>query len=74
MGSSILKATTLIALAASLTTVVAAPPACLLACVAQVEKKSTECSGLNDIECICSNESTAIEKCLDSACPSDVAS
>lgn len=62
------RITTLVALASTLTSVVAAPPACLLACVAQVEKES-DCSGLNDLNCICSTLTSDIEECLESACP-----
>ncbi|SSD61333.1 uncharacterized protein SCODWIG_03094 [Saccharomycodes ludwigii] len=49
--------------------VVATPPACLLACVAQVNKQSTECSSLNDASCICDKESSSIQSCLKSICP-----
>lgn len=49
-------------------TVVAAPPACLLACVAQVTRQS-DCSGLNDLSCICSSEYSNVEECLNDICP-----
>ncbi|KAK5780376.1 Ccw14p PWA37_002663 [Arxiozyma heterogenica] len=49
--------------------VLATPPACLLACVAQVTKSSSSCNALNDVTCICSNEGASIKSCLDSICP-----
>lgn len=63
-----LKLTTIAALAASVSLVLATPPACLLACVAQVEKNS-KCSSLADLECICTSIGEEVEKCLDSQCP-----
>mmetsp|Transcript_6072 Transcript_6072/g.5995 ORF Transcript_6072/g.5995 Transcript_6072/m.5995 type:complete len:231 (+) Transcript_6072:73-765(+) len=68
MPSSMLKISTLVALASYISTTLAAPPACLLACVAQVEKKS-DCTGLNDLSCICSSNGSDVKKCLDSVCP-----
>lgn len=68
MPSSMLKITTLVALASYISTTLAAPPACLLACVAQVEKKS-DCTGLNDLSCICSSKGSDVKKCLDDICP-----
>ncbi|KAK6458405.1 uncharacterized protein RJT20DRAFT_31416 [Scheffersomyces xylosifermentans] len=68
--ASFLKLSALIALAATLQTAVATPPACLLACVAQVEKASS-CNGLNDLSCICSNDASKIEACLKDICPND---
>ncbi|KAG7192434.1 uncharacterized protein KQ657_001835 [Scheffersomyces spartinae] len=62
------KLTTLVALASVATTVLATPPACLLACVSKVEQDS-KCSGLNDLSCICGDNSSAVEKCLKSICP-----
>ncbi|CAG60007.1 SSR1 [Nakaseomyces glabratus] len=49
--------------------VLATPPACLLACVAQVSKQSSQCHTLNQVGCFCENENTAIKNCLDSICP-----
>ncbi|KAI3405119.1 SSR1 [Candida oxycetoniae] len=67
--ASFIKVSTFLAILASLHQVaVAAPPACLLACVAQ-ETKSSSCSGLNDLSCICSVEYSDIESCLESICP-----
>lgn len=68
MQSSILKISTLVVLASQIQSTLATPPACLLACVGQVTKKS-DCSGLNDLTCICSSEASDVEKCLNSACP-----
>lgn len=48
---------------------VATPPACLLACVAQVTKASSTCDALNDVNCICSKQGDDVKKCLDSICP-----
>ena len=48
---------------------VATPPACLLACVAQVTKASNTCNALNDVNCICSKQGDDVKKCLDSICP-----
>ena len=53
--------------------VLATPPACLLACVAQVSKKSSSCGGLNEVSCLCEKESSGVKSCLDSACPDDQA-
>ena len=53
--ASFLKISTLIAIVSTLQTTLAAPPACLLACVAKVEKGS-KCSGLNDLSCICTTK------------------
>lgn len=66
--AGLLKISVLTALAASITSVVATPPACLLACVAQVQKQ-LDCLGLNDLKCICSLEQLAIKLCLDKQCP-----
>ena len=70
MQSSMLRVSALIALATYIQGAVAAPPACLLACVSQVEKKS-DCTGLNDLSCICSKNSKAVEDCLKKICPND---
>ncbi|KAG5418010.1 SSR1 [Candida metapsilosis] len=68
--ASFIKVSTFLAIIASLQQLtVATPPACLLACVAQVQKSSTQCSGLNDLSCICSNEGDDIKTCLDNICP-----
>lgn len=68
-----MRASTVISAAFSLalfsTEVLATPPACLLACVAQVGGKSTKCSSLNQVNCFCTNEGDAIKSCLDSICP-----
>ncbi|EGW30154.1 uncharacterized protein SPAPADRAFT_63763 [Spathaspora passalidarum NRRL Y-27907] len=66
--ASFLKISTLVALAVSLQSAYAAPPACLLACVAQVEKAS-DCSGLNDISCVCTSNGSDVEQCLKDICP-----
>lgn len=66
--AGLFKISVLTALAASITSVVATPPACLLACVAQVQKQ-LDCLGLNDLKCICSLEQLAIKLCLDKQCP-----
>ncbi|WEJ93312.1 SWI/SNF and RSC complex subunit Ssr1 [Yamadazyma tenuis] len=50
---------------------VATPPACLLACVSQVTKKS-DCSALNDLSCICGTQYDKVEDCLNSICPEGV--
>lgn len=64
------KVSTFLAIIASLQQLtVATPPACLLACVAQVQKSSSQCSGLNDLACICSNEGDDVKSCLDNICP-----
>lgn len=49
--------------------VIATPPACLLACVSQVTKGSTECDTLTQVGCICSKEGSSVKDCLDSICP-----
>lgn len=67
--AGLFKISVLTALAASITSVVATPPACLLACAAQVQKQ-LDCLGLNDLKCICSLEQLAIKSCLDKLCPS----
>ncbi|KHC46856.1 hypothetical protein MEW_04999, partial [Candida albicans P60002] len=66
--ASFLKISTLIAIVSTLQTTLAAPPACLLACVAKVEKGS-KCSGLNDLSCICTTKNSDVEKCLKEICP-----
>lgn len=68
--ASFLKISTLLAIVSTLQTTLATPPACLLACVAKIEKQS-KCSGLNDLNCICSSEASAIEKCLQDICPNN---
>lgn len=68
--ASFLKISTLLAIVSTLQTTLATPPACLLACVAKIEKESN-CSGLNDLNCICSSEASAIEKCLEDICPNN---
>lgn len=56
--------------AASLQGVLATPPACLLACVAQVSKDSDSCgSNLSNIQCLCTNNASDIAQCLDDICP-----
>ena len=65
-----MKVSSLIVLATTLSSVLATPPACMLACVAQVEK-SSDCSGLNDLKCISGTLTSDIEKCFASACPND---
>lgn len=65
-----LKVSVLVALASNFQSIVATPPACLLACVAQVSKDS-KCDGLNDLSCLCSDNSDKIESCLKSACPNN---
>ncbi|EMG47389.1 SSR1 Covalently-linked cell wall protein 14 [Candida maltosa Xu316] len=64
------KISTLLAIAATLQTTLATPPACLLACVSKIEKASN-CSGLNDLSCICSSQASKIEQCLNDICPND---
>lgn len=49
--------------------VLATPPACLLACVAQVTSGSSQCNTLSNLNCVCSNEDSAVKSCLDSICP-----
>ncbi|CAB4256163.1 similar to Saccharomyces cerevisiae YLR390W-A CCW14 Covalently linked cell wall glycoprotein, present in the inner layer of the cell wall [Maudiozyma barnettii] len=49
--------------------VLATPPACLLACVAQVTSGSSQCKTLSNLDCVCSSESSAVKSCLDSICP-----
>lgn len=66
--AGIFRASTLTVLAASLASVVATPPACLLACVALVGKDS-KCSGLNDLDCMCGDNNSKISSCLDKTCP-----
>lgn len=63
-----LRFTAIAALAASIPQVLATPPACLLACVSQ-EEKNSQCSGLADLDCICTSLGEDVEKCLDSICP-----
>ncbi|SCU77813.1 LAMI_0A02432g1_1 [Lachancea mirantina] len=59
----------LVSAAVFISGVSAAPPACLLACVAQVTKGSSQCSSMNQIGCICQSESSDLEQCLQSTCP-----
>ncbi|TID18186.1 hypothetical protein CANINC_003927 [Pichia inconspicua] len=47
----------------------ATPPACLLACAADVVKSSSTCNKLDDIKCVCSSEASALKSCLDTRCP-----
>ncbi|OUT20242.1 hypothetical protein CAS74_004489 [Pichia kudriavzevii] len=56
-------------LAAYVAPSVATPPACLLACAAEVIKASSQCNQLNEINCVCSNEASSIQSCLQSKCP-----
>ncbi|KAG5357789.1 hypothetical protein CJU89_4263 [Yarrowia sp. B02] len=56
---------------ALLTLVSAAPPACLLACVAREHRKQTTCSTLNQVGCICRTLSPQIVACLHEICPVD---
>ena len=59
--------------AALVSSVVATPPACLLACIAEVTKTST-CTGLEDVECLCTGlEKDAVNQCLSNICPNDLA-
>ncbi|CDH10942.1 uncharacterized protein ZBAI_02728 [Zygosaccharomyces bailii ISA1307] len=51
--------------------VLATPPACLLACVAEVTKGSSKCDAMNEVNCICSNESDSVKSCLNSKCPNN---
>lgn len=68
-----LKFTAIATLAASVSQVMATPPACLLACVAEVEKNS-QCSSLADLNCICTSLGEKVELCLEDKCPSGDAS
>ena len=65
-----MKFLSLVISAAFATSVVATPPACLLACVNKIVKQS-ECSGMNDLSCICSKKYHDIEDCLSSTCPNN---
>lgn len=67
LSSTVLS--TVLSLALLSNEVLATPPACLLACVAQVTKSSSSCNSLNDVTCICSNEGSSVKSCLDSICP-----
>ncbi|CCK69040.1 Ccw14p KNAG_0B06100 [Huiozyma naganishii CBS 8797] len=67
-SASVVSAVFSLALLAS--QAVATPPACLLACVAQVTKASSTCSSLNQVGCVCSKEADQVKQCLDSICPS----
>lgn len=67
-----LKAATLLVLATTLSFALAAPPACLLACIAEVHRNS-ECSSMGD-NCMCTSQSGAVEQCLTSKCSSEDAS
>ncbi|CAD6637334.1 HN1_G0030210.mRNA.1.CDS.1 [Saccharomyces cerevisiae] len=70
-----MRATTLLSSVVSLALlskeVLATPPACLLACVAQVGKSSSTCDSLNQVTCYCEHENSAVKKCLDSICPNN---
>lgn len=55
----------------TLVSAAAAPPACLLACVARETQKQTQCSSLNQVRCICQSLSVKIVECLNESCPSD---
>ncbi|PVH21646.1 hypothetical protein CXQ85_000629 [Candidozyma haemuli] len=63
-----LKFTAIAAFAASVSSVMATPPACLLACVGEVEKQS-KCDSLADLECICTSIGEEVEQCLEERCP-----
>ncbi|AET38761.1 Ccw14p Ecym_3268 [Eremothecium cymbalariae DBVPG len=68
MRSSTFVTSVVLAIAVCVSEVIATPPACLLACVAQVSKSST--CGLGKVSCFCNDQSDAIENCLKSICPS----
>lgn len=66
-----MKAALLILPFLTLVSATAAPPACLLACVAGETRKQTQCTSLNQVRCICQTLSNKIVECLNGSCPSD---